>query len=247
MRCLTSWFTILFLVAIALAVENGKHNAFIDSLKRRTMETPVTADPTTYQDEATYGTFKPLHPPSAEEELDPAHPLKRGWRVRVATYSREDSAKYYLKDIAKKLQLPTQLYFHDNKYDILCGNYAELSEAQTQSTKAFRSGYVRAEPIESWIVAKPPDNTIAADTTRTTSNTCWQVQVAATKTKKSADSLATILRTVTHDTVEVILAVDRVWRVRVGNASTSEEAMKLRDKIRELGYPNAWLTTTEKK
>ncbi len=245
MRCFRSWLIFCSLVFASLVYASGQNNSLLDSLKQRKMETPTTTDPVTYEDDATFGTYKPLHPPSADEPLDSKHQLQKGWRVRITTVTTQDSANYYLKSVAKKLSVPTQLLIDNDKYEILCGNYTELPEARTAATAAYRAGYPYAVPVESWVMTSEQKS--VTDTTQRPldDNICWQVQVAAMRTKFSADSLATILRTLTKESVEVVLPSDRVWRVRVGKARTSEEASKLRDTIRDLGYKNAWLTTTE--
>ncbi len=251
MRSLISWIALVSLVSVTLSAPADRRQSVVDSLKKRPVDEIANPDPVSYQDPATYGTFKPNTPPTNKsDQIDSLHPLINGWRVRVAITPNEDSAKALIKIVAKKFSQPTQLRYINDQYEIMFGNFADLSKAQTAVNEAYRCGYIKAVPVESKIPLQVdiPSDATDIDTTPPVQSRekCWQVQVAAYKSKESADSLAMILKHKTTEPVTVLPLYQGNYRVRVGNARSVDSAMKIRDDLSKLGYQETWLTTSEK-
>jgi len=69
----------------------------------------------------------------------------------------------------------------------------------------------------------------------------WRVQAASLGAKEESDALATTLEAETGEEAIVSFNPDRgSWRVRVGSASAKEAILPVLQKLRALGYPDAW-------
>lgn len=148
MRFSTSIILVILTLASVLDFSHAKKkhvathkSTVIDSLKKRPLADPATLDPSVYQDDATFGTFKAnLPPPDVPDSLYTPN-LKNGFRIQFATVSTEDSARKLLESVARKYQTTVSLRWSDGKYELLAGNYSDANSADQLLAKLQLGGY----------------------------------------------------------------------------------------------------------
>jgi len=231
---------IMLLLAASLcnADDRSKYHAIVDSLRRIPSSAPTVPDPVSYQDEATYGTFKPLHPPRGlDEPLDSTRTLIPGWRIRVGETADEAAAKQLIEHAQRALNAPVQVRYYDDHYEVLAGNFVSESDALTLLNAARNAGFTAAVTTPSLVL-------LPLESRRSISHrdTVWQVQIGAFTSRAAADSMMCILQRATSQPVE-ITPFDAGYRVRVGRFATSTEAAACRDSLSARGFPNGWITT----
>lgn len=75
--------------------------------------------------------------------------------------------------------------------------------------------------------------------------TGWRVQVFASRAEADAAAVATRARRATGDAVPVYVEWDDPWyKVRAGDHSDRAEAERLRERLTQLGWPEAWVVRT---
>ncbi|MGQ9707228.1 MAG: SPOR domain-containing protein [bacterium] len=86
-----------------------------------------------------------------------------------------------------------------------------------------------------------PVYTNLTDTTKTNPSGYYRVQVIAVTTKTGADKVAEEVRIKLPGEKVYVEQIGEYWKVRVGDCSTRSSAETLRDKLRSLGYSDAWI------
>jgi len=86
-----------------------------------------------------------------------------------------------------------------------------------------------------------PVYTNSTDTTKTNPSAFYRVQVIAVSTKTGADKVADEVRSKLPGEKIYVEKIGDYWKVRVGDCSTRSSAEALRDKLRSLGYSDAWV------
>ncbi len=71
----------------------------------------------------------------------------------------------------------------------------------------------------------------------------YRLQVFATKSRQTADSLKTVLEKKLEEQVYVKFEVPN-YKVRVGNCEKRADAEALKSKLTRMGYPFAWIVRT---
>jgi len=75
--------------------------------------------------------------------------------------------------------------------------------------------------------------------------TGWRVQVFASRAESEAATVATRVRSATGDAAPVYVEWDDPWyKVRVGDHSDRAEAERVRERLMQLGWPEAWVVRT---
>ena len=75
--------------------------------------------------------------------------------------------------------------------------------------------------------------------------TGWRVQVFASRAQSDAAAVATRVRSAIGDSDPVYVERDDAWyKVRVGDLVDPVPAERLRDRLAELGWPEAWVVRT---
>ena len=86
-----------------------------------------------------------------------------------------------------------------------------------------------------------PVYTQPTDTTKTNPSAYYRVQVIAVSTETSADKVADEVRSKLPGEKVYVEHIGDYWKVRVGDCSTKGDAEVLRDKLRSIGYSDAWV------
>ncbi|MFW6129340.1 MAG: SPOR domain-containing protein, partial [Candidatus Aminicenantaceae bacterium] len=73
----------------------------------------------------------------------------------------------------------------------------------------------------------------------------FRVQIAALYRREDANKLAEDIRSLIKDENVYVEHINEYWKVRIGDFRTKEEAKKLKERLKTLGYKAAWIVSCQ--
>ena len=179
----------------------------------------------------------------ASNELQPVPPPGENetemYKVQIIALEKYENAvieKERLQDFTDKTIF---LVNERNLWKLQIGDYSTISEAESEQTILKSLGWVDAFLIRYRITVNPdvPQNEEYSANT----SIYYTVQLIATTNKTEAENMQGNLNILNISNVNLIKEGD-FWKIRVGSFENINDATTLRNRMREMGFDDSWIT-----
>jgi len=180
---------------------------------------------------------------------DPIQKFKEAEGFRVQVFAGSDSSK--IKSVRQEIATLTDdsVHYFDEKglYKIQVGDYLYRYLADNMKTKMRQNGYPGAWVVQRTILV--PIDSIATDSITTTDSTRvnpgsvtgkYKIQLVVTGSLEKAEEIINSLQPNTESRVFYEQS-GNLYKVFVGLFEEENQAREELEKMRQLGYPDAWL------
>ena len=152
-----------------------------------------------------------------------------GFAVQAATISEESKALEIERYFQNILSIDAVIKYEDRGWKILAGSFKDKEHAEQLCERVRGEGYPGA-----FVVSIPLPIIVKG----------FRVQLSTHSAQKSADDFAQSISSTIGAKVYVI-PDGKYWKIRAGDFKTKEDAVKLRDFLKNKGYDDAWIVADE--
>lgn len=189
-------------------------------------DNPTTEQPYTISDE-----LQPIPPPGADET--------EMFKVQILALAKYENAVIEKKRLQEFTEKTIFLVNERNLWKLQIGDFSIRSEAEAEQNTLKSLGWTDAFLIRYRISVNPDvpqneeDSAYAA--------IYYTVQLIATTNKTEAENMQINLNILNIADVNLIKEGD-FWKIRVGSFEDINEATILRNRMREMGFDDSWIT-----
>jgi SpoIID/LytB domain protein len=165
-----------------------------------------------------------------------------GYRVQIGAMKSEEGAKGMVKACEDLIPgCKPHIVYEGDLYKIRIGDFTDKNEANKVREQLVKLGYT-----DCWVTPDTVEVPVSAEEEGLPDPTKWHVQVAATRLEESAKSVKEkIVSAGIKDKVYIVKEGD-LFKIRVGDLNTREEAEKLKSEIiSKTPYSDAWLISPQ--
>jgi len=172
------------------------------------------------------------YPPPEEEPLPSRFREVEGFRVQA--FAGLDSLSVYgIAESLRDIVLPDSIYvFHDRGlFKVQIGDFLYRPQADAMRTQLQQNGYAGAWVIKRQIlIPAEPDSSTGR----------YKIQIAATLTEENANNMIQKARLLTSSDLFYEKS-ENYYKVFIGYFRSEDVARDVLGKIRQAGFPDAWL------
>ncbi len=172
--------------------------------------------------------------------------IVQGWKVQLSSVTDQNLANQMKAEAQGKTDIDVSIKWFDNSYKILAGNFTVIEEAEVLRDEMRNKGYEGAFVIGTNVKKDSSSPKINDDTNpvvKTEVIEGWRIQVMSLSTRTYAEQAAKRISVKTS--YEAYIDEENgLFKIRVGNFRSRDEAAIARSKVVDEGYDGAFPVKT---